>query len=289
MMSSRSLAARKAAPVQSTSKKAPKLAGGAVINFLYERSQRRRPVLSKRERERLVLEFRLKARKLARSILRKWHARLDLEEIDSVVDLSLCEAVRRFNPNMGASFMTFLFYHLRGNLIRSVAVAASASTVPGVAEAAARLKSPETAAGPMPRVVNAIEVAEALCNHDYMLPDEIVFKKELADLSEDACSKLDQLEREVIDRIYIKGQQLMDVAHSLGYSRCHISRVKKRALETLYEELTCCLDRNGRVVERDDDGKLMRHELSRREIHRRKPRSKKAIAARIRCRDRIAA
>jgi hypothetical protein len=42
----------------------------------------------------------------------------------------------------------------------------------------------------------------------------------------------------VIERIYLKGQQLMDIARSLGYSRCHISRVKRKALETLYDDLT---------------------------------------------------
>src|SRR5690348_15064745 len=71
-------------------------------------------------KEELVLRYRMKARKLARSILRKWHSRLDLQEVDSIVDLSLCEAVARYNPAKGASFMTFLFYHLRGNLIRAV-------------------------------------------------------------------------------------------------------------------------------------------------------------------------
>lgn len=64
---------------------------------------------SRRERTELVVGYRLKARKLARSILRRWHARLDVGEVDSIVDLSLCEAVQRFSPEKGASFMTFMF------------------------------------------------------------------------------------------------------------------------------------------------------------------------------------
>src|SRR5690349_3051107 len=76
--------------------------------------------LSDLEREDLITSSRLKARKLGRSILRKWNARLDLQEVDSIVDLSLCEAAARFDPSVGASFLTFLFYHLRGNLIRAI-------------------------------------------------------------------------------------------------------------------------------------------------------------------------
>jgi DNA-directed RNA polymerase sigma subunit (sigma70/sigma32) len=101
-----------------------------VINLFEGHRARRSPGLTEEARTELVLTYRIKARKLARSILRKWHARLDLQEVDSIVDLSLCEAVRRYNPTKGASFMTFLFYHMRGNLIRAVTTAATANTLP---------------------------------------------------------------------------------------------------------------------------------------------------------------
>lgn len=252
------------------------LAGGKVFNFLYRKSRKRGPILSRREREKLVLEFRLKARKLARSILRKWHARLDLEEVDSVVDLSLCEAVRRYNPNVGATFMTFLYYHLRGNLIRAVSAAATANVVPCVDQEKAQTKDSKkrSRAG---RSISAIEVAEALCSHEHLPPDEFLFKKEVQALSEKACSKLDRLEKEVIYRIYLKGQQLMDIANSLGYSRCHISRVKKKALEVLHEEMSASLERGASPEEGDDE--LNRLRMERRKIYRRKPRSKKAKAS----------
>lgn len=236
--------------------------------------------LSESEKEELVLTFRLKARKLARSILRKWHARLELQEVDSVVDLSLCEAVRRFNPKMGASFMTFLFYHLRGNLIRAVSSAAAAHMMPlNDLESVLGYKDEGdkgSAANPA-RGINAIEVAEALCGNDYPMPDELVFKKELIDLSQRACSKLDDLAREVISRIYIQGQQLIDIANSLGYSRCHISRVKKKALETLYNDLSELMggaDTPRPNFDEEDDAPKAKSE--RRKIYRRRPRSRKS-------------
>ncbi len=232
--------------------------------------------LSPRKQEELVLTFRMKARKLARSILRKWHARLDLQEVDSVVDLSLCEAVRRYNPNKGASFMTFLFYHMRGNLIRAVAAAATANSVPlPELDESGSAKSEQGSY----RGVNAIEIAEALCSHDYVMPDEMLLKKEMVSMSHGACEKLDSLEKEVIYRIYIQEQQLMDIASSLGYSRCHISRVKKKALETLYGDMASSIhkgDEESALTSRPDfDDEVGTSE--RRKIHRRRPRSRKAV------------
>ena len=193
--------------------------------------------LTAAQQEELVLKYRLKARKLGRSILRKWHARLDLQEVDSIVDLSLCEAVKRFNPTKGASFMTFLYYHLRGNLIRSVTYAATANVVPGK-EAEEDVKNNSS----QQRSVSALEIAEALSGGERVLPDEVLLKKELVEMSKTACDRLDDLEREVITRIYLGGQQLMDIAKELGYSRCHISRVKKKALDSLYSDMKSHLD-----------------------------------------------
>lgn len=219
--------------------------------------------LSELERSEMVLEFRVKARKLSRSILRKWHARMDLEEVDSIVDLSLCEAVKRYDPTKGASFMTFLYYHLRGNLIRSVSSAASANTIPCL-ETEIDAKSSEQAQWS----VNATDIADALCSNDNVLPDEALFKKELINLSHEACARLDELEREVIYRIYLEGQQLIDIANSLGYSRCHISRVKKKALETLNDDVNHHLE----LDNSEDENEI----FERRKVFRRRPRSKQA-------------
>lgn len=254
-----------------------------VIDICLEKRKRKAFQLKAGEREQLVLDFRLKARKLARSILRKWHARLDLLEVDSLVDLSLCEAVKRYDPNKGASFMTFLFYHLRGNLIRAVSTAASLNVVPvteGEEDEGGHGRRGKSSCN-----ISAAEVAEALCNHDSLLPDEALFRKELMALSSHACAKLDALEQEVIHRIYVKEQQLIDIAQSLGYSRCHISRVKRKALDTLCSNLA--------VTVKGDLGNEL-EELRRRlasggketaesrPVHRRRPRSRKALEERRR-------
>ena len=234
---------------------------------------RRSPGLTEEARTELVLTYRIKARKLARSILRKWHARLDLQEVDSIVDLSLCEAVRRYNPTKGASFMTFLFYHMRGNLIRAVTTAATANTLPSAEGQGRQAESTATSNAVIARGINAMEVAEALSSQEFVSPDESLLKKQVAHLSEVACSQLDPLEREVITRIFINEEQLMDIAHSLGYSRCHISRVKKKALETLYSHLAPTLGMEGQKPDFADEDAGR----ERRKIHRRRPRAKQVV------------
>jgi RNA polymerase sigma factor (sigma-70 family) len=229
-------------------------------------------VLTQEERDELVISHRDKAQKLGRSILRKWHARLDLQEVDSVVDLSLCEAVRRYNPAFGASFITFLYYHMRGNLIRAVSDAATSNSIP-VTDAELEVTLNAEAGILRNLGVNAMEVANALSSEHAPLPDESLFKKELVSLSESACQKLDALEREVIYRIYLQEQQLIDVATQLGYSRCHISRVKKKALEALYSDLANSLELEQRERPADADDVIDEISSRRKKVHRRRARS----------------
>lgn len=253
-----------------------------VIKLRVSQKKQKKAGLSLQAQQRMILEYRPKARKLARSILRKWHSRLDIEEVDSVVDLSLCEAIRRFNPTKGASFMTFMFYHLRGNLIRTVASAANAKVVP-LGDAAlidGMLQGNENGRAGGSNGINAIEIAEALCNHEYPLPDEILFRKEMVSLSHKAFERLDALERQVIQKVYLEEQQLIDIAQKLGYSRCHISRVKRKALETLFDELraTSGYDKVG-IGALDDSGKVpvsRRRPFGRRLIQRRCPKALRA-------------
>ena len=231
------------------------------------------------QQEALIMKYRVKARKLGRSILRRWHSRMDLEEVDSIVDLSLCEAVKRFDPEKGASFMTFLFYHLKGNLVRAVTAAAAASSIPLAIADITEMNAfdGEDRARAKNMGFNAIEMAEAVTSQETMSPDEALWRKELNGKSALACEKLDDLEREIVRRIFVQEQQIIDIAAALGYSRCHISRVKKKALDTLHDELRVVINHDDyAAIEQKRADEMREVELriaSRKEIHRRRPRS----------------
>jgi len=235
------------------------------------------------QQEALIMKYRIKARKLGRSMLRRWHARMDLEEVDSIVDLSLCESVKRFDPEKGASFMTFLFYHLKGNLVRAVISAASSNAIPlAIAEMLESFGGDEENSSSRSVGINATELAEAVTSQEALRPDEALWRKEMSDMSAAACAKLDELEREIVKRIFIQEQQIIDIAAALGYSRCHISRVKKKALDTLHDELRVAINHDDyALVDEQAEGQIPEIEMriaSRKEIHRRKPRS--AVSAR---------
>jgi RNA polymerase sigma factor (sigma-70 family) len=181
----------------------------------------------------LILNHRENGRKLARSILRRWQVNMPAEEVDSIVDLTLCEAAVRYDVNKGASFITFLFYHLRGRLVRAVASATSDSQLfLAVAQSAGldvsdwTTANEDTAVGILPdfNIERQTEVES---------PEALLIKKEKTSLCQTAVYKLDELEREIIDRSYCQDEPLVDIAKLLGYSRCHISRVKKRALDRI--------------------------------------------------------
>ncbi len=226
------------------------------------------------EHEELIVQYRTKARKLGRSILRKWNVRLELDEVDSLVDLSLCEAVRRFDAAKGASFMTFLFYHLKGNLVRAVTTAVNLAAIP--ASFAAMIDGESAGEDIKGLGVNAVDLAERLSGEEVDSPDESLWKKELSGCSASACEKLDPLEREIIKRIFVHEQQIIDIAAALGYSRCHISRVKKKALSTLYDELSVSMNRDDYALignMSEELGEIKGRISERKATHRRRPRS----------------
>ena len=229
------------------------------------------------QQEALIIKYRMKARKLGRSILRRWHSRMEIDEVDSIVDLSLCEAVKRFDPLKGASFMTFLFYHLKGNLVRAVTSAAASTAIPiAIAELSDSAFADDERRSYSPQALNAIELAQAVSSEDIPQPDEALWRKELNAKSSSACEKLDALEREIVKRIFVHEQQIIDIAAALGYSRCHISRVKKKALSSLQDELCTIMNREdyGMLAANDVEEDDVRVRIAnRRAIHRRRPRS----------------
>jgi len=233
--------------------------------------------LSPLQQEALIIKYRIKARKLGRSILRRWHSRMDLDEVDSIVDLSLCEAVKRFDPYKGASFMTFLFYHLKGNLVRAVATAAATSALPALLADFNEVFCDDSEGASQQHTLNAMEIADAVTSQDCPLPDEALWRKELNSRSSNACEKLDALEREIIKRIFVQEQQIIDIAAALGYSRCHISRVKKKALDTLHDELRVVMNHDdyAPLAQEADESQdeIIDRIANRKEIHRRRPRA----------------
>jgi RNA polymerase sigma factor (sigma-70 family) len=188
-----------------------------------------------REVEDLVLSHRETGRKLARSLLRRWRVTLPSEEIDSVVDLSLCDAANRYSADKGASFVTFLFYHLRGYLVRQIASATQETSIFVTLAQSVGIDVSSWASASDEQLAEIIPDYFFAAQGDNNSPENIVLQQEQENAAAAACSKLDELEKEVILSSCAQNESLVDVSKKLGYSRCHISRVKKRAIDQLRE------------------------------------------------------
>jgi len=196
------------------------------------------------ESQALVLENREIGERLARTLLNRWHVRLDPEDITSIVGVALCEAAQRFDKNRGVAFRTFFFYHLRGALIKEIS------------EIVSEKNNIQLVPSADPTETVAIESVQL--NHEWpfplfdnQTPEKILQKREFSRFCWEACTHLDKLEQEIVIRYFIMDQQLTDIAEELGYCRSHVSRVKSKALKLLHK----LLDGVHPAVESDSEDK----------------------------------
>lgn len=184
-----------------------------------------------RKRSRLVLKYRITAQKMAKNLLKKWRAHLPEEDLKSLVDLSLCEAAARFSVEFGTQFPTYLFYFIRGNLIKTIADAQKGQLQVYLGE---DNQDQEEATGllfPVP--------GTALCEYiENRAQETWLLKKEKIKLCKKAKEHLTDIERQVLERVYFHEMSIPQVASHLGRSSSNISRLKKRALSRLHRRMS---------------------------------------------------
>lgn len=176
--------------------------------------------------------------RLAWSMLNKWRIRMSPDEVESVVGEALVESALRFDETKGAQFKTFFFYHLRGMLLKEVAFL--------IKESRETFHIPsEVLENPVQASSSNVSVGGLMQNYhliDKRDPEHLLIKKQFQKRFWDQCFALDDLEKEVTERHFILDEPLKKIAEDLNYCRCHISRVKSRALKTLKEFVPLILD-----------------------------------------------
>jgi RNA polymerase sigma factor (sigma-70 family) len=162
------------------------------------------------------------AKRLAWSFLNRWHARLEDDEVLSITGTALCEAAARFNSRLGVGFQTFLFYYLRGLLLKEIS---------------RRIKDRSAAQDLAEDKSVRYEAALAYGSVENVTPESLLARREAAVFCSEAYAKLDALEKQVLTMFFIEDKTVVAIAKELGYCRCHISRVKTKALETVRQVL----------------------------------------------------
>lgn len=153
------------------------------------------------------------------------------DELNSAALLGLVLAVKRFDKSKGVKFSTFAtatiigtikgdFYLDKSNFIRK--------TVDG------KRVIEQISIDSLNRIIHLKTDVEFMewCGSDFDMDKEI----ENIDLKI-AISKLDELQRKIINMLYFEDKTQNEVAELLGTTQVQISRIKSRAINSLRESL----------------------------------------------------
>ena len=135
--------------------------------------------------------------------------------------------------------MTFFFYHLRGHLVRAVSKAAHAGNIFMAFAANTGMDASQWHDIDAEVLWGYLPDQSVFGNKEVETPENKILKNEKIKECRTALSKLDTLEQQILIRSYKHEQTASLISRkSLGYSRCHISRVKKSALNHMKANLS---------------------------------------------------
>ena len=209
------------------------------------------------ERERTICEYRYLCTRGARKFMRDGVDRRDLEQVAAI---GLIKAADRFDPAIGTPFEAYAWMLVLGELMHYVRDSERAVRAPRrVLELERRYvaaerelwaelgREPKTAEIALRLAVSQTQLTEMLRYRDEGVPvsveslrpyeqlalsytmddrlDRVLIEKELAQLS--------TVERTILTEIYERDTPVAEIAKRLGYSRRHITRLHRGALEKL--------------------------------------------------------
>jgi len=167
----------------------------------------------------LVTEARERGLQVARRILRSWQIRLPEDEVQSAVDLALCDAVRHFDPTREVQFVTYARLYIRGALWETVAFQNGLGH------------------GTPPPLHEGDEERSFEPADQRPLPDQQYGYQQIRTVVAKAMANVSPTGRDVVVEVDLLGHKLNATAQRLGYSRGHLHEIRRKALEYLRAEL----------------------------------------------------
>jgi RNA polymerase sigma factor for flagellar operon FliA len=204
-------------------------------------------------------------RSLAATVRKQFTAQLELEELIAYGQIGLLEAAERFDPKVGANFLTFAHYRIKGAIydgLRKMGVlrgsdARSAYMGERATAYLGNLSDREQGAGnhggsiddDVMDISNAVtglamvfatslEGAESVGFSDESLPvDQRLELEQMRVRVRAAIEKLPEKERRLLQGYYFQGKTLEEAGAEIGQSKSWASRLHARAIERLKELL----------------------------------------------------
>lgn len=184
----------------------------------------------------LIIAHREVAQRIVRSLMRRWNVRLEQDDVHSIADIALCEAAVRFDPEKNVKFITYLFHFLRGTLIQEIRTRKRQSNV--ILEStieSRRFDGEDGGARAGGETLSALATEQGMTGDE--CPERNTYLKELQFYCELAMQSLSPLEREVVTGIHFHEKKVARYAREIGYSRGHLSAVRKQAFTKLRPQL----------------------------------------------------
>jgi RNA polymerase sigma factor (sigma-70 family) len=208
------------------------------------------------ERERLVAEYWYLCRRAARRFLRRGLDRADLEQVGAI---GLIKAVDRFDRSRSAPFEAYAWLLIVGELMHYVRDSERVLRAPrSVRELERRWSAAECklwsllgreptesdvvrSVGATPeqaRELRAYRASRSVLSFEVLHGEKRDPPCAIDDLLdrltvERMLQSLPPLQRQIVRSIHIEGVALVDVATRLGYSRRHVTRLHRAAIERL--------------------------------------------------------
>jgi RNA polymerase sigma factor FliA len=218
------------------------------------------------EERKLVLEkYGPYVRSLAAQVRKQFNAQLELEELVSYGQVGLLEAADRFDAKVGANFLTFAHYRIKGAIfdgLRKMGILKGGDQRAAyIGERAAaymgNLADRESGGGNRGSSVDddvrdisnavtglamvfatSIEGGEGLQLADEQLPaDQRLEMEQLKTRVRAAIEKLPEKERKLLTGYYFQAKTLEEAGAEIGQSKSWASRLHARAIERLKQTL----------------------------------------------------
>ena len=196
---------------------------------------------------------------------KQFNARLELEELVAYGQIGLLEAAERFDPKVGANFLTFAHYRIKGSIfdgLRKMGVlrGADSRTAAGGERAAAYLGNladreqgggnrtgsidddvmdiSNAVAGLAMVFATSLEGADSASFTDESLPaDQRLELEQMRKRVRAALEQLPEKERKLLQGYYFQGKTLEEAGAEIGQSKSWASRLHARAIDRLKELL----------------------------------------------------
>jgi len=176
----------------------------------------------------------------ARKVREEVSARIDFDDLVGYGNRGLVEAAQRFDPARGVAFPTFAYRRIRGAMLDGLRTMgwysrADYARYRAAEEAAEAGASIDGSAAPV--YVVALEAAAAVSDGRTATDDVVDASRATAAIRE-AIADLPEMERELMERHFVRGENQDTAAAALGISKSWACRVIQRAEGVIRARLT---------------------------------------------------